>query len=46
MGKVEAALVDEALEVFEVGHVGVDDGLVDDRPERLGRLQFGTVGRR
>src|SRR3712207_5955917 len=40
-----AALGDDGLEIGEGGEVPIDDGLVDLRPEMLGRLQFRTVGR-
>jgi hypothetical protein len=40
-----AALGDGGLEVGERGEVPIDDGLVDQRPEMLGGLEFRTVGR-
>src|ERR687894_3007451 len=40
-----AASGDGGLEVGERGEVPVDDGLVDQRPEVLGRLQLRTGGR-
>ncbi len=46
-GRVEpsAALGDDGLEVGEGGEVPIDDRLVDQGPEMLGRLQLRTVGR-
>src|SRR5918997_3127337 len=40
-----AASGDGGLEVGERGEVPVDDGLVDQGPEVLGRLRLRTVGR-
>ena len=40
-----AASADDLVERFEVGDVVVDDGFVDEFPERLGRLEFWRIGR-
>ena len=42
--EVETAPCDDGLEVREGGEVGVDERLVEHRPEALGRLQLGRVG--
>src|SRR3712207_2487188 len=46
-GRVEssAALGDDGFEVGEGGEVPIGDGLVDQGPEMLGRLQFRTIRR-
>jgi hypothetical protein len=40
-----AALGDDGLEVGEGSEVPIGDGLVDQGPEMLGRLQLRAVGR-
>ncbi len=45
LGQVAASCADRVHEVVQGGYELVDDGLVHQGPERLGRLEFGTVGR-
>ena len=44
-GEVGAPLGDGVDQLGQVGDEPIDDRLVHQRPERLGGLQFGTVGR-
>lgn len=39
-----ASVCDDGLEIVEGIEAAVDDGLVEDGPERLGRLEFGRIG--
>jgi hypothetical protein len=41
----DAALTDNFFEVLDGLEVSVDQGLVDELPKVLGRLQFGTMRR-
>jgi len=43
IGEGGASIVDDGVELLDCSDVLVDDGLVDARPERLGRLQFRCV---
>jgi hypothetical protein len=42
--KIAAALLDAVLDLGEAVEVPIDDRLVDEPPEVLGRLEFGGVG--
>ena len=44
-GEDHTAAADDVVEGFESGGMFVDDGLIDEFPERLGRLKFRRVGR-
>jgi len=46
LGQSDALLRDDRVEVIESGDMFVNDRFVDERPKRLGWLQFGTVGRK
>jgi len=45
LGERDASLGDDFVELINGGDMLVDDGLVDERPQRLRRLQFRRVGR-
>ena len=44
LGEGDALVGDFRLEILDGRDVRVDDRLVDQRPERFGRLHFGGVG--
>ena len=44
-GEGGASLADDVVEFVDRRDMFVDDGFVDQRPQRFGRLQFGRVGR-
>ena len=43
-GERDAALTDGLVEVFDGLEIAIDQGLVDEGPQMLGRLQLGAVG--
>ena len=43
--ELATALGDDGAEFVEGGEMPIDDGLIHQRPEMLGRLEFGRVGR-
>ena len=44
LGEVSTSPVEDGVEIVDAGEVAVGDRLVDQRPEVLGRLQFGRIG--
>ena len=45
IGECGASLADDFVQSFDCFDVLVDDGLVDERPQGLRRLQFRRIGR-
>ena len=44
LGKGDAAIADRLVEALDCCEAAVGERFVDERPQMLGRLQFGAVG--